>query len=706
MRRLRTLLGCLLSAASALALGVAYAQSGAVVDECSAELYLDRTTQGADRTFHWDYSFAGDPERCITVRVGQSVTWQGNFGDHPLAADEGDQPNPIANHVDGLVTFTTPGTFGYRCNYHFEMRGAIRVLPAATPVPWAPPLLQSALLALFLGGSFFAARHYRTQATTPDALERRAVARVWLARTLLLVVAAALAHTLGPGRYGSPDSATYLSAAQHMANGDGYVTSGLDEHGHFAQLSLFAPLFSVLVASAITLTGTSALSALSDLLVASYMLYALACDALMRVLLVGATRRWAGLFALCLICAPGSVSCVRGALSDLLGAALVLFACSHVLATNGATPFALTRGQLARSALVSGLLFALALYARWSNLYFALSAVLGLVICLRTLPLRERVTRALLLAGAVVLLVGPLWLHNVRVTGALMGQRPAHASNPLFHVRQACAGIAEAWFGSALSTRSALALLYLACLLVSAAGLAGCWLVRRDFRLKLGLCLAFGYAALLVVSRSTTSFDQLDHPRFWLPFVPLLLGLSLRASDALAPRTKRRALATGSLLVLAIAPLGSALKLARESGPIVPYSGLFARRFASSEAVQRALALTDAGRCTLWAPHAFWLYPQIGTRPIGWLSEDGSTRSLSALPSCVVLLREPVAYNTDSALFQRRLRGLTFSAHARLLTRDPVAELWWTDRASGSALASNVEAHDSTREHNHAHHVH
>jgi hypothetical protein len=35
------------------------------------------------------------PERCLKIRVGQSVRWQGNFGDHPLEGDQGDDPNPI-----------------------------------------------------------------------------------------------------------------------------------------------------------------------------------------------------------------------------------------------------------------------------------------------------------------------------------------------------------------------------------------------------------------------------------------------------------------------------------------------------------------------------------------------------------------------------------------------------------------------------------
>lgn len=109
-----------------------------VVDSCQEANYLDRTAVGADRAFDWDFPFAFNDERCITIRAGQSVQWNGNFGAHPLEQDQGDRPNPISAHgADGVVTFTQPGLFGYRCNYHFEMRGAIQVLPALPAPPTA-----------------------------------------------------------------------------------------------------------------------------------------------------------------------------------------------------------------------------------------------------------------------------------------------------------------------------------------------------------------------------------------------------------------------------------------------------------------------------------------------------------------------------------------------------------------------------------------
>ena len=109
-----------------------------VVDDCAEVSYQDRTAPAAERTLAWDFPFAGSVDRCIIVRVGQSVRWDGNFAMHPLENDQGSTPNPIGAHdASGVVTFTAPGIYGYRCNYHFEMRGAVQVVAAPAAVPGA-----------------------------------------------------------------------------------------------------------------------------------------------------------------------------------------------------------------------------------------------------------------------------------------------------------------------------------------------------------------------------------------------------------------------------------------------------------------------------------------------------------------------------------------------------------------------------------------
>lgn len=100
-----------------------------VVQTCTMPDYVDRRGSTADRELAWSYGF-GATERCLVVTAGQTVRWVGNLGSHPLDAEGGDEPNPIVQHVDGVVVFPQPGTFGYVCgSAHAGMYGAIHVVP-------------------------------------------------------------------------------------------------------------------------------------------------------------------------------------------------------------------------------------------------------------------------------------------------------------------------------------------------------------------------------------------------------------------------------------------------------------------------------------------------------------------------------------------------------------------------------------------------
>jgi plastocyanin len=60
------------------------------------------------------------------------VTWSGDFTVHPLGPFGGDTPNPITSAgATGSVTiaFPTAGTFGYHCQVHAQLNGAILVVP-------------------------------------------------------------------------------------------------------------------------------------------------------------------------------------------------------------------------------------------------------------------------------------------------------------------------------------------------------------------------------------------------------------------------------------------------------------------------------------------------------------------------------------------------------------------------------------------------
>jgi hypothetical protein len=137
------------------------------VQDCQPDQYLDRTAPAADRELAWDFSIATDAERCLQVRAGQTVFFNGVSDNHPLGASGGDSPNPIADHENGLVTFNTVGIFGYQCLNHSSMKGAIKVIaaaPAPTPSPAVSPLSVAALALLLLASGAIWIRNRRPRA--------------------------------------------------------------------------------------------------------------------------------------------------------------------------------------------------------------------------------------------------------------------------------------------------------------------------------------------------------------------------------------------------------------------------------------------------------------------------------------------------------------------------------------------------------------
>jgi plastocyanin len=96
--------------------------------------YKDHSAAGDSRTLEWDFSIAQSPDRCMTIKAGQSVTWSTSggppdFTTHPLAAAGGNTPNPITDidTTTGKVTFPKAGVYGYQCGNHPAMTGAIQV---------------------------------------------------------------------------------------------------------------------------------------------------------------------------------------------------------------------------------------------------------------------------------------------------------------------------------------------------------------------------------------------------------------------------------------------------------------------------------------------------------------------------------------------------------------------------------------------------
>lgn len=86
--------------------------------------YVDRTGGDEVQIMPWEDAIASDPQRCMKVRVGQTVSFVGDFDEHPLAPRGGDTPSPIAEQTQ----LNQVGVFGFFCTAHPSMNGAIWVV--------------------------------------------------------------------------------------------------------------------------------------------------------------------------------------------------------------------------------------------------------------------------------------------------------------------------------------------------------------------------------------------------------------------------------------------------------------------------------------------------------------------------------------------------------------------------------------------------
>jgi plastocyanin len=75
----------------------------------------------------------------LTVEDGQTVIWTNRgFGPHTVTALDGEFDSGRLNLGESFkVTFTTPGTFAYKCTVHPTMRGSVTVLAPGRRL--APP---------------------------------------------------------------------------------------------------------------------------------------------------------------------------------------------------------------------------------------------------------------------------------------------------------------------------------------------------------------------------------------------------------------------------------------------------------------------------------------------------------------------------------------------------------------------------------------
>lgn len=103
----------------------------AIVNNCTT--FEDHTAAGDARAiaFGGANGLAYVPS-CMEIKAGQIVTWNGDFSLHPLAAFNGDANSPIQSTSTGTTvqfTFANAGTFGFHCQVHAQMIGAVKVVP-------------------------------------------------------------------------------------------------------------------------------------------------------------------------------------------------------------------------------------------------------------------------------------------------------------------------------------------------------------------------------------------------------------------------------------------------------------------------------------------------------------------------------------------------------------------------------------------------
>ncbi len=94
---------------------------------CTDSSYTDATASGA--TITWDFTVS---PKCVKIKAGQSVTWNGDLAVHPLNPFGGDQGSPVPSQATGNTakgTFPTAGLFGFHCANHPSMLGAVKVVP-------------------------------------------------------------------------------------------------------------------------------------------------------------------------------------------------------------------------------------------------------------------------------------------------------------------------------------------------------------------------------------------------------------------------------------------------------------------------------------------------------------------------------------------------------------------------------------------------
>lgn len=99
--------------------------SCAVADFAGCTTFEDRTAEGADRrvTFR-DFEYT---PKCMRIRAGQTVVFEGDFDRHPLLTSCGPALSLDKRTGTGPASFVVgaPGRYGYYCLDHGNAGGAV-----------------------------------------------------------------------------------------------------------------------------------------------------------------------------------------------------------------------------------------------------------------------------------------------------------------------------------------------------------------------------------------------------------------------------------------------------------------------------------------------------------------------------------------------------------------------------------------------------
>ena len=152
----------------------------------------------------------------LTITVGDTVTWT-NVDDRPHTVTSNDGAFDSGNLDEGQAfsfTFTEPGTYTYRCDYHTDMQATIVVTDASTPASTPASAGGTKQAASAGGGGGGDAPAQATHAAgahdggQPDTALTAPVSQAWLAPVLIGLGLVSLAFgVIPPAAYRAPDPA-------------------------------------------------------------------------------------------------------------------------------------------------------------------------------------------------------------------------------------------------------------------------------------------------------------------------------------------------------------------------------------------------------------------------------------------------------------------------------------------------------------------